>query len=148
MFVTPWVKKIIDEDDLSLWQEIRYIVEKLPDMEFELHGKSVGITAHMLVGALVQLFPDRLQVETGSFLAGFNHSWLRTKSGNVIDVYPVGLLGGPVLYSGDVDSPASVMYKPGISSGYFQGLRPDWHRSCVQRIVDAIKQIEYVNLSR
>jgi hypothetical protein len=34
---------------------------------------------------------------TGYFVAGFEHSWCETKFGNIIDLYPVGTIGGPLL---------------------------------------------------
>jgi hypothetical protein len=53
------------------------------------------ITCHNICRAFSRVLG--MKVETGYWLAGFEHSWLLTQHNNIIDVYPWGVVGGPIL---------------------------------------------------
>jgi len=150
--MTPWVKASIVDEDIQLYQEIRYIFEKLPDIDLGVscEGEKIVLSCHMLVKALVNCFAQLgLSYEVGRFLVVFEHSWLVTKNGNIIDVYPVGAIGGPILYLGDRDGPASKLFlSPDVYLyEYLQGLTEKEFADCVQKIEKEIKSIEYVKFS-
>jgi hypothetical protein len=62
----------------------------------------------MLARAVADVFD--LECVDGSFLVGFDHSWIKTRQGNILDVYPVAILGGPLLVDGQPGSPARQLY--------------------------------------
>ncbi len=53
------------------------------------------LSCHDRCIAVGELFD--LKVEHGYFMPGFEHSWCVDRYGNIIDVYPLGVIGGPML---------------------------------------------------
>jgi hypothetical protein len=107
--MTPYVKKFVSEDDLGIFLNIRGVVEKLPDIHIG-DGRYDAVSCHMLVRAIEPFFP--VSVCDGCFCERYEHSWLLTASGHIIDVYPVAILGGPILVDGvTYSSPSRRLYK-------------------------------------
>lgn len=69
-----------------------------------------GVSCHHVALALSHLFPSMVKAEHGRFAQTWEHSWLRTPDGNIIDAYPVGCIGGPLLLDGHA-GPATILYK-------------------------------------
>ena len=95
----------VERADLDLFQFITTVVGLLPDGSLgkDVCGTPVVLSCHILVRALVRVIRKMPEfkahaprVVDGYFHPNFQHSWLQTASGNVIDVYPVGILGGPL----------------------------------------------------
>ena len=58
-------------------------------------GQVEKLSCHVLCMAVGELFG--LKVKHGYYMPGFEHSWCVDRCGNIIDVYPWGVIGGPVL---------------------------------------------------
>ncbi len=90
--MTPYVRQMLTDADVDLFEKIRAVVQALPDIALA-HGRC--ISCHVLARALTQFF--RAEYRDGYFFKGYRHSWLITQSGNLIDPYPIAVFGGPVL---------------------------------------------------
>ena len=114
--MTPYVLSLFPREDIDIFWQIKRLVDRLPDVDLgkDESGESVVLSCHILCRAIARLF--ELKVEDGLFADIFNHSWLVTNCGNVIDPYPVGILGGPIIVEGcdpfDTFSPARRLYRP------------------------------------
>lgn len=94
--MTPHSRKVVHEEDQKLFDRIRSAVENLPDGLRDHEGKELEISCHKLARAVGVAF--KLKWQDGYFiLPSYHHSWLRTDRGNIIDVYPIGMIGGPIL---------------------------------------------------
>lgn len=54
------------------------------------------ISCHVVAAAVQRAWPS-LKLVHGRFMMHWEHSWLVTPSGNIIDAYPIAVLGGPIL---------------------------------------------------
>ena len=95
----PYMRLSVDPGELLLFYSIKRVVQKMPDIELEEDERTKGkiISCHMLARALACFFP--LKCKDGYFgtKPSREHSWFLTSSGLILDVYPIGLIGGPVL---------------------------------------------------
>ncbi len=105
--MTPYVVRLIPQSDITLFENIRDAVHRLPDIDLgtDEAGKKVELSCHMLARAVGKVFP--VSCIDGYFYPHYQHSWIRTVNWNIIDVYPVGILGGPILVDGNI------IYAPG-----------------------------------
>lgn len=94
----PWVLSQIPEDDLQLFRQIERIVSAFPDVELgkDEKGEEIILSCHLLARGIGKVFG--LRHVDGFFYPNYQHSWLLTANGNLIDVYPVGMLGGPIMF--------------------------------------------------
>lgn len=83
----------LPQEELAKFLQVRAAVQRLPD-RLDL-GRDVVLSCHVLARAVGRVF--KLRVEDGFFHPTFQHSWLVTPSGCIIDVYPVGIVGGPII---------------------------------------------------
>lgn len=138
--MTPWAAQFIPEDDLALFERVQKILHcfESPDLGTNESGEQIVLSCHMLSRAFTRILP--VSVRDGAFLTFYEHSWVETPSGYVIDVYPVGAVGGPLLYDKGVYSPKSLMFTRAsakkISKGRFD--TPSFRRS-VRRITKALE---------
>lgn len=65
-------------------------------------------TCHAVAQAVALRWTE-LSVRQGLFMSGWEHSWCTTWHGNIIDVYPVAVIGGPLLLDGH-DGPWAEAY--------------------------------------
>ncbi|MBI1755162.1 hypothetical protein HY250_02695 [Candidatus Azambacteria bacterium] len=109
----------VPKEDIKIFREIRLVVEELPDVEFGKgpDGEPIVISCHMLTRALAEYFP--VKAKDGFMVNIWQHSWLETKGGFIIDPYPIALVGGPILVVAK-DSPWGSFYKK-----YLHGSFPD-----------------------
>lgn len=56
-------------------------------------------SCHAVAQAAAIRWPE-LMARRGLFMNGWEHSWCTTWNGNIIDVYPVAAIGGPLLLDG------------------------------------------------
>ena len=90
----------IDKQDQELFWKIRQVIIEMPDPDTAMlsGGRTNQLTCHMLADAIRRVFPLGL-VRGWRTKPGSTHSWLVTFNHNIIDVYPVGTIGGPILIS-------------------------------------------------
>lgn len=89
----------ICSQDRRVYNAICAIYEKLPDLidlGNDRNGKTIALSCHMLARGFASAFPQFKCID-GYFSAGFQHSWITTESYSLIDVYPVAMIGGPLL---------------------------------------------------
>ena len=84
-------EEVIEESDLKIFKSIKEKLSKIDKFPI----KTELLTCHMLAHAVAEVYD--LKVVDGFWRSGYNHSWIETDYLNVIDVYPVGMVGGPVL---------------------------------------------------
>lgn len=101
--MTPFSTQEIPREDQDLFWEVRRRVEALPDLDLGLDskGEKIFLSCHMLARAVAKAFKDEeLRCCDGLYLKRFQHSWNVTRNGNIIDVYPVAEIGGPIILGG------------------------------------------------
>jgi len=108
----PYVETRIPTEELSIFRKIEGVVSRLPsvDLGTDEEGNKMVLSCHILARAVAKVFG--LEYVDGFYHQGFEHTWLMTKSRNIIDVYPVATVGGPIMMDMSVVfSPAHYLYK-------------------------------------
>lgn len=147
-------------EELDIFYRIRQAVLQLPDdidqgkLGKNETGEPVILSCHILARAVANVYGLECQDGFFSKEGCYSHSWLITSSGNIIDVYPVGILGGPILVESLVAGrlyidPKSIKRNP----KYFKGLPvfndPDkifsepWFCEAVEIVAQMLREIEY-----
>ena len=127
----PFVIKYIKIEDQELFEKIKNAINNLPEIDLgkDEDGEKVILSCHILARAIAKAFS--LKYQDGYLYPNYQHSWIITKHGNLIDVYPVAILGGPILISGTKNSPIHWHYIKSstrdISQGKFN--KPSFKRS-------------------
>lgn len=96
--MTPYVTRYFSLEEVELFRRIRTAVDHFPDIDlgFDTKRKSpVVLSCHMLARAIGKVF--KLEVVDGFIYPNYEHSWVLTHEGNIIDLYPVAIIGGPIL---------------------------------------------------
>ena len=97
--MTPYVLKYLPKEDLKVFEEVRQAIIALPDVDLgnDEKGRQIILSCHILARAVAKVFS--LEYSDGYFShdRSYQHSWVLTKNRNIIDVYPVGIVGGPFL---------------------------------------------------
>ncbi len=78
--------------DIEIFDKISKVLRYLPDLIFDPKEQDWGlcknqVTCHLICRALARHF--EVSVHDGYFTPGCQHSWLTTKGGSIIDVYPI-----------------------------------------------------------
>ena len=112
------VLEYIPDEDLRIFKNIRLVGDKLPNHDSgnpRLKDYKIKnmLSCHLLAKALEHFFPVR--AESGFIYDKWEHSWLITRGGFVIDVYPIALFGGPVIVDASECSPWSRFYNQRFS---------------------------------
>ncbi|OHA80235.1 MAG: hypothetical protein A2675_03795 [Candidatus Yonathbacteria bacterium RIFCSPHIGHO2_01_FULL_51_10] len=95
--------KLIPPEDHALFTDLTRVVRAIPDANIGIYdNRDVPIHCHVLTRALNSVFP-MLEVRDG-FVSGahYEHSWLVTSSGHIIDPCPIAMIGGPIMVDGDI----------------------------------------------
>ena len=108
----PYVTDYISPKERNLFKKIKDAVNRMDDPFLE---KEIILSCHVLTRAVHNIF--LLEVEDGYFADYYQHSWLRTKNGHFVDVYPVACLGGPIMIDGGNASPARKLYRKAPLNG-------------------------------
>ncbi|MES3005070.1 MAG: hypothetical protein V4690_03100 [Patescibacteria group bacterium] len=110
--MTPHSRSLVSDTDFLLFSKIRQAVIDLPDLDYgkDKEDNPVLLSCHMLAMACSRAF--EVKAEHGFYLESYRHSWLRLPSGNIIDVYPVAQLGGPILFDAVNFYHSLALYKP------------------------------------
>lgn len=125
----PIVLQDINEEDLAIFRKVREVMEALPEIDLgnELNGEKILVSCHILCRAFAVVFPQLKCVDGYFFRIGREHSWLETPNGCIIDVYPIAMLGGPILVlkEGFLSLPWGEIYieaePPRLRNGKFLG---------------------------
>ncbi|MDP3947122.1 MAG: hypothetical protein Q8Q41_00305 [bacterium] len=109
--MTPYATRYITEEDLALFAQLRAAIERLPDLDLELdeEGQKIDLSCHMLARAAAKVFPVR--VRDGYFAGNYQHSWVETPGGHLVDLYPIAVIGGPIMFEGGLASPQRRIYR-------------------------------------
>ena len=107
----PFAARFISRGDLDLFAKIERAVKHMadPDLGINESGEPIIVSCHIMARAVVRVFPS-LRVKDGRYVQSYEHSWIETPDGNLIDVYPVAVVGGPIMLVGGEDSPQSRLY--------------------------------------
>jgi hypothetical protein len=108
----PYAYWGIPKEDLELFNKIKRIVQKIPEVDLGVdeEGKKILVSCHILARALANVFP--VKYKSGYFVnRAYSHSWLVTKSGIIIDPYPWAMVGGPILIDTRFITPWSQLYQ-------------------------------------
>jgi hypothetical protein len=111
--VRPHALEHIPPEEVKLFWNVWNTVMLSPDhldLGKDDEGQDVELSCHILARAISRLFPS-LRFADGTYLHGYNHSWLVTPSGHIIDIYPVAGASGPELKDGNHPSPAYHLYR-------------------------------------
>ena len=96
---------LIPTEDVSLFRRIRSAVIALPDIP--------DMSCHILARAVTITF-DILCIDgcyLGRYLTdAYPHSWNVLPGGNIVDCYPMGVFGGPILLETQGMSPQRLLY--------------------------------------
>ncbi len=116
----PYVLELIEKEDLRIFMQIKQVVEAMPEIDLGLEedsrGGRIAVSCHMLGRALAFFFP--VVCKDGHFFSpGWSHSWLETKHGHIIDHYPWGTVGGPILIGNHFNIPGRHLYYEALVSG-------------------------------
>jgi len=140
--MTPYARRFVSDEEFELFLKIRELVTKLPDLDLGLDhsGHKIDLSCHMLVRAVATIFS--LEFVVGYFTVGYQHSWVLTPNGNVIDVYPVATLGGPILMEANGFSPARNCYlKMNGKRDYKVPSEEPWFKASVEKIKQEMLKI-------
>lgn len=144
--MTPHAFTLLPKSDVEMWQRIRKSIEALPDLDLgpDEFDRRVLISCRMLARAVSNVFG--LEFRDGYFVSpGFNHSWVVTPEKNIIDVYPVGILGGPILVDESVSriSNIYVALSPEIlARRYGAMLNTTWFNRAVEKVTEEIRKVQ------
>ena len=138
--MTPYVRRFVSDNEVALFERIRKVVSALPDVQLGIDekGEPVILSCHILVRGMARVF--HLKYADGYLRPNFQHSWLLTPEGHVIDVYPVGMLGGPILVDG-INQVASRLYEKKSLRRFGRRFSANSFRRSVRRITKVLKQI-------
>lgn len=142
MGITPYViySGRLHPDDVALFERIRIAINQMVEPSLGTRGRDkdpIVLSCHILTRAVTVAF-EELRVQDGYYAGSCEHSWLLTQHGDIIDVYPVGTLGGPIMVDGGMPT---VLYRP-AEPGMFPP-SPDfsrgWFRKAVERTARSIR---------
>jgi hypothetical protein len=135
----PYAAHLAPAEDLAALARIRDLMEKLPEWGIPRNDDPDDhalVSCHTLARAFASVMKD-LTVVDGRVL-GHEHSWLVTRSRNIIDVYPVATVGGPLLIMDSLY--ARTLYKPSRGMKVRQHMTPTRYKSHVLGIARAVRK--------
>ena len=104
--MVPFTEERLSKDCPDCVEQFRLIREIINEATFKDVGK---LSCHVLCIAVGELFEPKFKIKHGYYTPGLEHSWLVDRYGNIIDLYPWGAIGGPILIARTI---------AGILSGY------------------------------
>lgn len=99
-FLITYAERRIQKEDLVLFREIEQVIDvmEIPDIGADDQGRKIEVSCHMIAEAVSRIYDVKLR--HGYFMTSYEHSWVCTKNNNIIDVYPIATVGGPLLIDG------------------------------------------------
>lgn len=98
----------IPSKDVEIFNKIEKVMEDLSDIKLDEKDDRV-VSCHMLARAFEKFFLVKCQ-DGYYYNKMWSHSWLVTNAGNIIDHYPWGIVGGPLLIINHIFNPAYRLY--------------------------------------
>jgi hypothetical protein len=107
----PYVLSRLSHEDVEIFGKIRTIVDKFPDISMgkDEHREEIPLSCHILARAIGRVLG--LKYVDGHSFPCYQHTWLVTSHRNIIDVYPVAILGGPIMLDGNCVRYVEKFYK-------------------------------------
>lgn len=98
--LTPYAFGVVLQEEVMLLERVGKAIAAMPDLDLgrDDGGDPYFVSCHMVVRAVAGVFG--LQFRDGRFNGDVEHSWCISANDNIMDVYPVGILGGPLLVVG------------------------------------------------
>jgi len=92
-----YAETVISPKEIALFRKIEEAVSRLPEIDLgkDEDGEEIILSCHILTRAVSRVFS--LKYRDGIWHQYYDHSWLVTKHGHIIDVYPVAVIGGPIM---------------------------------------------------
>lgn len=136
--MTPYAAEQIKKSDIELFRKIREAVQQLPDLDLGEwdDGEKVVLSCHMLARAISKVFG--IAYCDGYFHPYMQHSWNITPHKNIIDAYPIAIIGGPILMDGYYRN-SSIYYTPAKFRCFRKYSDPVFRRS-VRRLIAELKK--------
>lgn len=129
--------------DQQLLLRVKQLFEQLPeDLKLGSNGKRrIVPDCHILAVAMARHLG--LRAEHGYFggTQYYDHSWLLTESNNIIDVYPVGIIGGPFLVDNGILTPGQRIYFPDRSALFITNLSRSWFIRAVNIVYEELSKL-------
>lgn len=138
--MTPYAAEFgVTAQDLVLYSSVRDALCALPRvaMGVDQAGKPIVLSCHIICRAMRKRIPVGVAVEDGYFANHYQHSWLRLQSGNILDLYPVAVASGPILWDGKFPSPAAKLFERAKLQVPLRFSAPEFRRA-VRRVADAL----------
>jgi len=110
--MTPYVARFVSIYEQESLEIIGKILKAMPDVDYgvDAGGEQLFVSCHVLARVVTSFFP-KFPYRDGYYADFFEHSWNVTPTGHVLDVYPVGCLGGPIIIDGDIIAgPGKALY--------------------------------------
>ncbi len=104
--MVSFTEEQLSKDCPDCVEQFRLIRKIINEATFKNVGK---LSCHVLCIAVGELFEPKFKIKHGYYAPGLQHSWLVDRYGNIIDLYPWGAIGGPMLIARTI---------AGILSGY------------------------------
>lgn len=127
----PYAETELSAGEQVLLAEVRTIVAAMP----EDVGGEEELSCHLLAHGIGRAF--ELKVVDGEILRGYDHSWIMTPEGNILDTYPVYTASGPIILLMKGLSPWKQIYHEDEVDYIWQ--RPSFHAAvaaCEQWVRD------------
>ncbi|HTX87261.1 MAG TPA: hypothetical protein VMC41_04335 [Candidatus Nanoarchaeia archaeon] len=107
----PHVLSRLPQDEVEIFFKIKQVVDNLPDIILgnNENGEEITLSCHLLARAVGKVFG--LKYVDGHSFPRYQHTWLITSHRNIIDVYPVATLGGPIMLDGGCVRHVEKFYK-------------------------------------
>lgn len=138
-----WAEKNMSEKEINILQNISLVYKKLPDEDLgnDKNGEKIPLAqCHILARAFSDVFS--LKYEDGFFFPNFEHSWLISPEGNVIDVYPVGIFSGPIIVFNKFKGPAQKLYIPSDERYFIERTGKSEFDEAVRKAITIINTIK------
>jgi hypothetical protein len=137
-----WLEDQLPAVEVGLLGTIREIVRDLPILELgnDDEGNPIILSCHLLARSIGSVFS--LNYADGFWLHSYQHSWVYSSLGNIIDVYPVGILGGPLLVDNQhFFSPGRRLYHE-RNIGEAIGVSKPWFQEAVGEVTRVLYKIQ------
>ncbi len=137
-----WSDRFVVGDEMALFNQVKEVVCRLPEYKLgkKEDGQEVELSCHLLARAVSQVFG--LKYCEGHLCPSYNHSWVEMPSGHIIDLYPVGIIGGPVLWVKTWNAPAERYFTEEKLGGQSTGEDQPWFKWAIKLLVRRLRSVK------
>lgn len=143
--MAPYATRYFLTTEIQLWENIRKAIDNLPEIDLgkDNKGDTILLSCHMLARAVSAVYG--LEFRDGYFGSpGFSHSWIVTEKKNIIDVYPVGMLGGVLLIDEFVASMVKLYrtFTPKQTAHRYSTIfESEWFKNSVKKVTKELRRV-------